>query len=188
MSVAAAGKRPTHATAQRDDTRWDEAVDEHRTALAAFLDSAELLREDAWSQPWGPGKWTRAQIAEHLALSYEAGIREVTSGEAMTVRVPPFRLKLLRLVLLPHILFHRSIPLRARSPRELRPGEVTTPRPELLRRLRALAERFENEMERAYHSGGGGLTHPYFGKLDAVKGMRFMAIHVEHHTRQIARG
>jgi hypothetical protein len=186
MAVAAADKHPARA-AERDDARWDEAVDEHRTALAAFLDSVELLRDDAWSQPWAAGKWTRAQIGEHLALSYEAAIREVTGGEAMRVKVPPFRLKLLRLVLLPHILFHRSIPLRARSPRELRPGEVTTPRPALLRRLRELGERFENEMERAYRSGGGGLTHPYFGKLDAVKSMRFMAVHLEHHTRQIAR-
>ena len=187
MAMAAADKHPIRA-APRDDPRWDEAVDEHRTALATFLDTAELLRDEAWNAPWGAGKWTRAQVAEHLALSYEAAIREVTSGEAMPVRVPPFRLKLLRLILLPHILFHRSIPLRARSPRELRPGEVTTPRPELLRRLRELGERFEHEMERAHHSGGGGLTHPYFGKIGAVKGMRFMAVHLEHHTRQIARG
>ncbi|HET7232774.1 MAG TPA: DinB family protein [Longimicrobium sp.] len=186
MSLAAANDRPARA-ADRDDSRWDEAVDEHRTALAALLDAIEALRDDAWRAPWAPGKWTRAQVAEHLALSYEAAIREVGSGQAIATRVPPFRQKLLRLVVLPHILFHRSIPGRPRSPREIRPGEVTAPRAQILVRLRELGERFEHEMERAYHSGGGGLTHPYFGKIGAVKAMRFMAVHLEHHTRQIAR-
>lgn len=187
MAVAAADKHPAR-TARRDDTRWDEAVDEHRTALAAFLDAAEDVRESAWGAPWGPGKWTRAQVAEHLALSYEAAIREVTSGVAMAGKLPPLRQKLLRLILLPHILFHRSIPGRPRSPREIRPGEVTAPRAETLRRLRDLGDRFEHEMERAYHAGGGQLTHPYFGAIGAVKAMRFVAIHLEHHTRQISRG
>ena len=187
MAMAAADKHPIRA-APRDDPRWDEAVDEHRTALATFLDTAELLRDEAWNAPWAPGKWTRAQVAEHLALSYEVAIREVTGGQAMPTKLPPFRQKLLRIILLPHILFHRSIPLKPRSPREIRPGDAPAPRDELLRRLRDLGERFEREMERAYHSGGGGLTHPYFGKIGAVKGMRFVAVHLEHHTRQVARG
>ena len=185
MALAAVNKPAVHP-AERDDPRWDDAVDEHRTALAAFLDAAEALREDTWNAPWGPGKWTRAQVAEHLALSYEAAIREIASGEAMAMKLPPLRQKLLRLVLLPHILFHRSIPGRPRSPREIRPGEVTAPRAQVLRRLRELGDRFEHEMERAYRSGGGGLTHPYFGRIGAVKAMRFVAVHLEHHTRQVA--
>jgi hypothetical protein len=40
-------------------------------------------------------------------------------------------------------------------------------------------------MERGYRSGTARLTHPYFGQIGAVRGMRFMAVHLEHHTRQI---
>jgi hypothetical protein len=183
MAMAAVDKltRP----AERDDPRWDDAVDEHRTALAAFLDTAEDLRDDDWAAPWAPGKWTRAQVAEHLALAYEAAIREVVSGETLSVKVPPFRQKILRWLVLPHILFHRTIPGRVRSPREIRPGEVTAPRAEVLRRLRGLGERFEHEMERGYRGGNARLTHPYFGQIGPVRGMRFMAVHLEHHTRQI---
>ena len=185
MSVAAVNKQPAAAEPSLG-ARWDDAVDEHREALAAFLDAAEQLRDDAWSAPWGPGKWTRAQVAEHLSLTYEAAIREITTGEHVRVRVTGVRQRLLRWVLMPHILFHRSLPVKVVSPREARPAEVTAPRAKVLRRLRDLGERYEAEMERAIGSGGGTLTHPYFGTIPPVKAMRFMAIHIEHHTRQIA--
>jgi hypothetical protein len=177
-------QQPTPAAAP--DARWDEAVDEHRAALAAFLDTAERLKDDAWTAPWGPGKWSRAQVAEHLALVYEVAIREVTTGQGLRPRVTGVRQRLLRWVFLPHILFHRSLPMRVTAPREARPAEVTAPRSAVLRRLRELAVRWETEMERAIGAGGGGLTHPYFGTIPPVKAMRFMAVHIEHHTRQIA--
>ncbi|MFL5540850.1 MAG: DinB family protein [Longimicrobiaceae bacterium] len=183
-TAAAAGKRPTHTATP--DARWDEAVEEHRAALAAFLDVAERLREDAWNAPWAPGKWTRAQVAEHLALVYEVAIRELTTGQGLRVRVTGVRQRLLRWILMPHILFHRSLPLRVVSPRETRPAEVTAPRGAVLRRLRELAVRWEVELERAMEAGRGGLTHPYFGTIQPLKAMRFMAVHIEHHTRQIA--
>ncbi|HSU14707.1 DinB family protein [Longimicrobium sp.] len=187
MAVATVSKQPA-VPAERDDPRWDEAVDEHRAALAAFLNAAEAATDEAWSAPWAPGKWTRAQIAEHLALAYEAALHEIRTGEAMRPRLPPWRQKLLRWVLLPHILFHRTFPLRAVSPREIRPPEATRPRREQLRRLRELGERFEVELDVARRGGGGGISHPYFGRVGPVKGMRFVAVHIEHHTRQIAKG
>ncbi|HEV7590333.1 MAG TPA: DinB family protein [Longimicrobium sp.] len=185
MSVAAPAEKHSRPTAA-PDARWDEAADEHRAALAAFLEIAEGLRDDAWSSPWGPGKWTRAQVAEHLALTYEIAIRELTTGEGLRVRVTGVRQRLLRWILMPHILFHRSLPVRVTAPREVRPPEATAPRAAILRRLRELAVRWEAEMERAIRAGGGGLTHPYFGTIPPVKAMRFMAIHIEHHTRQVA--
>jgi len=187
MRVASAAEKHPGRTPGADPN-WDEAVDEHRAALAAFFDAAERLRDDAWSAPWGPGKWTRAQVAEHLALTYEIAIRELTTGEGLRVRVTGVRQRLLRWVLMPHILFHRSLPIRVVAPREVRPPEVTMPRAALLRRLRELGVRWEAEMERAIGAGGGGLTHPYFGTIPPVKAMRFMAVHIEHHTRQIAAG
>jgi len=185
MSVASARKHP-NPSVDLGDPRWDEAVEEHRAALAAFLDVAERLRDDDWSAPWGPGKWTRAQLAEHLSLVYEAAIRELTTGVGVRVKVTGIRQRILRWVFMPHILFHRSLPVKVMSPREARPAEVTAPRAEVLRRLRELGVRYEMEMERAIRGGGGTLTHPYFGTLPPVKAMRFMAIHIEHHTRQLA--
>ena len=171
----------------RADRRWHEAVDEHSAALAAYLETAEGVRDDAWTRPWAPGKWSPALITEHLSLVYEAAIREATVGEPMRVKGPAWRRRLLKLVLLPHILFHGSLPLRAPSPREARPGEPRAPRNGALRALRELGERYELEMERARGAGRGGLTHPFFGHVEPVKAMRFVAIHMEHHRKQVAR-
>jgi DinB superfamily len=187
MGMATVRQHHPTLTADRDDPRWDEAVEEHRTALAAFLDAAEALDDDAWRSPWAPGKWTRAQVAEHLALTYEAALRELATGEAVRLRMTGWRQRVARWIVLPHILFHRTLPVRVRSPRETRPPEqVPARRAEVLRRVRDLGERCELELDRARRDGGGSLTHPYFGRLAPVKAMRFVAVHLEHHTRQIA--
>jgi DinB superfamily len=183
---------PTSSAAQpttdaRADRRWHEAVDEHRAALAAYLETAEEVRDDAWTRPLAPGKWSPAEVTEHVTLAYEVLLVELREGRGMRVKGPPWRRTLLRWVLLPHILFHGTIPLRPPAPRELRPGPPRAPRAEALRILRDLGERFEHEMTRARAAGGGWITHPYFGTVEPVKGMRFVGIHLEHHRKQVAR-
>lgn len=173
-------------TATRADTRWHAAVEEHQVAVAAYLDTAAALSDDAWARPWAPGKWTRAQVTEHVVLTYRALIAEVVEGTAMRLRMTRLRRAVLRTVLLPHILFHRTFPLKAVSPREVRPSDSGMGREEALRELRALAARFEEEAEKRRIRGGGQVTHPYFGAVDLTRGMRFCAVHLEHHRRQIA--
>ena len=184
MAVSSPHPTPSSGRASR---RWEEAYADHREALAAFLDTASALPDEAWEEPWGPGKWTRAQVAEHLSLAYEAVIHELQTGEGMALKLTPWRRNVTRWILLPHILFHRSFPLRAPSPREIRPREPRAPRAEALRQLRELGGRFEETMERAVREGGGWVTHPFFGRVAPLKSIRFMAVHLEHHRRQIAR-
>ncbi|HEX2204676.1 MAG TPA: DinB family protein, partial [Longimicrobium sp.] len=145
MSSSAAAERTARAT----DRRWEEACDEHRVALAAYLDTAEGLSDEAWTRPWAPGKWTPAEITEHLTMTYEVVIGEMETGRGMAMKTSGWRLRLLRWVLLPHILFHRSLPLKARAPREVRPASVRAPRHEALRQLQALGETFEQRFDRA---------------------------------------
>jgi hypothetical protein len=175
------------AIARTLDPRWIAAADEHRVAVAAYLESADGLDEGAWKRPWATGKWTPAQITEHLTLSYEALLAELCEGRAMALKMTPWRRRLSRWIILPHILFHRSFPLRVPAPREIRPGPPRAGQKEALRALEQLAERFEERLQDAYLSGGGGLTHPYFGPVDPVRGLRFVAVHLEHHRRQVAR-
>ncbi len=169
------------------DTRWDAAVEEHHESLAAYLEAAGKLTEEAWTRPWSPGKWTPAEITEHLALLYEALLRELRTGEGIRIRVHGWRQKMLRTIVLPHILFHRSIPLRVRGPREVCPGAPRAPREALLHVLRELGERCEAELDRARLAGAGHLTHPFFGRLEPVKAMRFIAAHMDHHRAQVER-
>ncbi len=169
----------------RGEAGWKRAVEEHRDAVRRFVATAEGLGADAWVRPRAPGKWSPAQTAEHLVLAYEAVLRELAGGGGVRPRVTGWRQRVLRWVLLPHILFHRSFPLRAVSPREIRPPEVHSDRGALLARMRELAARTERELDAA-RATGARATHPYFGALPATPALRFMAVHVEHHLRQIS--
>jgi hypothetical protein len=172
----------------RADARWHAVVEEHQVALAAYLDTAARLPDAAWTRPWSAGKWTPAQITEHLVMTYRVFIGEMNGGPAMKLKLTPFRRRLLKLLMLPHMLFHRTFPRGARAPREVRPVD-DAPLPakaEALARMRELGERFEREANRARAGGWNHVTHPYFGQIDLKRGVRLAAVHIEHHQRQLA--
>ena len=177
---------PAGAGAHAPDARWRRALEEHRAALRSLVAGIESAGERLWAEPRADGAWTPAQLAEHLALTYEVAIREMREGTALRLRTGRAMRTLLRWVLLPHILFHRTLPVRARSPREARP-ESATPisRGEIVFRLRERAEEFERAVVRAHETRTGGLTHPYFGWLPPLRALRFVTVHLEHHTRQL---
>lgn len=166
---------------------WERARREHARAVDALIARIESIAPERWGEPAPAMSWTPAQIAEHLALTYEAGLRELSGEGAMHLRLTPLRRRLLRWFLLPHMLFHRTLPIRAVAPREVRPGEAGADQREIVPRLRELARTFEAEISRAGDSGGG-LTLPYFGVIPPLRTLRFVTVHLEHHTRQLPGG
>jgi len=184
------GLRPRHfdrltmtGRNRRGDARWERASEEHRNAVRGFAATARGLAPEAWSRPRAPGKWSPAQVAEHLVLAYEVIGRELDGGEGARIVVTGWRQRVLRWVVLPHVLFHRSFPLRAVSPRETRPHEASADRAAVLERMCTLADRVEHGLAARRDAR---LTHPYFGPVPALTALRFCAVHVEHHRRQIA--
>jgi hypothetical protein len=167
------------AAAGRSDGRWERAVSEHRAALDAFLEFAAAVPAQAWDRPSEEGKWTPAEVTEHLALAYEAALRELEGGGAMRPRKGPFWQRLLRWFLLPHMLFYRTMP-RSAAPRETRPAPTGLTQGEGITRLRELA--FTAEAAWGARPDAR-LTHPYFGALDRSKMFRLAALHLEHHQR-----
>lgn len=166
---------------------WGAAQREHQEAVERFIRSCQQVPADRWRHPLAAGKWSPAQVAEHVCLTYEALLHELGGGAGMRPRVGTGMQRLLRWVMLPHILFHRSFPVRARAPRETRPGDAHPDCAVVLARLRDVAERFEHELNRARGNGEVHLTHPYFGCVEPVKTLRFCAVHLEHHRRQLER-
>src|SRR5680860_1007207 len=149
------------------DASWARALQEHREALATFLESAASVDMPRWMRPVAPDKWTPGQITEHLSLAYEAVLTELAGGPSLAPRVTGWRRRILRTLIFPHILFHRSFPLRAISPREIRPPapESLQGRDGALHRLRELGTAVERDIEAARTMGTTSLTHPYFGDI-----------------------
>ena len=172
----------------RAESRWRAALAEHTQAAAAYVAAGNQLGLEAWQRPWSPGKWSPAQLTEHLSVTYRVLLSELSGGEGMRLKLSPFRRAMLRMVVLPHMLFHRTFPKRAPAPREVRPGDGPFPaQAEALAQLSGLAEALNQAGERAKAEGRRSVTHAYFGPLDLTRGMRLCAVHLEHHGRQLRR-
>lgn len=170
------------AVGKSKSRRLERAVSEHRAALSSFVEFVRRLDGAEWTRSSGEGKWTPAEVTEHLALAYEAAVRELETGAPMAPKLSRGRQSVLRWLLLPHMLFHRTMP-RVRSPREARPARSAASVAEGLARLQQTALRFE----RAYQEREDAqLTHPYFGPLSRVQAFRLSALHLEHHQRLLS--
>jgi hypothetical protein len=138
-----------------------------------------------WKAARAPGKWSPAEITEHLSLTYEHLLGELRGGPPMRVKGSWLFRFLARYRFLPKLLRDGTVPPGVRAPREVRPRIPTEDRLEALERFQALAVEFEEEITSRRASGAGALTHPYFGRLGPDRGIRFVEVHIRHHIRQL---
>ncbi len=167
------------------DADWQKRCDDHQREIGRFLADAERLDDAAWMLAPAAGKWCPGQIAEHLVLSYAAMRRELAGGVGLRLRTRFWRRLLIRWRYLPMILKERRLPAGAPAVREIRPPEAPRPRTVVTADLRDQADLFEQELGRARATGGGRLTHPFFGRLSAAEALRFVAVHAAHHRAQL---
>jgi hypothetical protein len=163
----------------------EEALARHRAAVVAFLASAATTDSDAWTRPTAEGKWSPAQVAEHLFLAVQAVKGELEQGSPMRFVLPAWKRFLLRRAVLPRLLATGRFPAGARAPREIRPSLPTTSREEALRRLESAAAEFEAACRQAPRVEKLRLGHPYFGALPATDLIRILAWHTLHHRAQL---
>ena len=161
---------------------WERASREHQAAVEGFIAAAASIPAEAWHAPLRPGGWTPAQVAEHVVLSYEVFAGQLAGDPEMKRILGPVKQALLRWVLLPHVLFHRSFPVTAGAPREVRPRGPGVERADLEPRLRLAADRLARDVR---VSSLPHIRHPYFGPLPLRRAFRFVAVHTEHHTKQL---
>jgi hypothetical protein len=171
----------------RTTSRMTRSRTLHDDAVAAYVARARALEELTWSAPLQPGKWSPAEITQHLTLTFEVLTRELRGGPGMRVRVKPLKRLLLRLTLVRRMLRGGPFPRGAPAPRELRPEPV----PGVTREdaLAAMTQRAAAFVELAGRTHAAGrprsLTHAYFGAMSLPDAMLMSARHVEHHTRQL---
>lgn len=161
---------------------WDEARRLHAEAATELVSAAEAIPTDRWLLPRADGKWSPAEIVEHLTLAYDVLLRELGGGPGMQIRTTLWQRLLLRLTLFPKILRGEPFPANARAPREMRPAMPAIDQPSAIARFRDLAARFDSETREVR---SGRLTHAYFGRSSVQKGVILCARHVQHHLQQL---
>lgn len=158
------------------------ALDAHRRAVHDFLASARAVPAAQWDRPRAEGKWSPGQVAEHVALSYEAS-HGVFLGRVPGEAPPRFLRPLLRIFLLGPVLRMGRFPAASRAPAVLRPQGTPAAAALLLDRVQAAATAFERAAESA---GGVAIDHPAFGRLPVVDFVRLQEIHTRHHRAQLS--
>jgi hypothetical protein len=164
---------------------WGALQEAHQRSIDDFIARAASIAGPAWEEACGPGKWSPAQIAEHLRLTYAVIGEELAGGNGIRIRTRWWRRQLLRFKALPLILAQGVIPQRAMAPREIRPGPGPFSRPQVLAALRAGATAVEAALLRQRSDRGAGITHHVFGRLTPVQALRFATVHNRHHAAQL---
>lgn len=164
----------------------EEPLSEHAAALESFLRRASEVREEDWSRPRGPGKWSPAEVTEHVRLSFEVLLAELRDGTAMRIVVPAGKRFVLRRLLLPRIMRTGEFPKGARAPKEVRPTPTSATRADALARLAAAAREFGDACAGLPNPRSRRLTHAYFGGIRVPTVLRFLARHTRHHEKQLA--
>jgi hypothetical protein len=165
--------------------KWDEAIARHDAVAAAFSKTASLVSPDSWFLPMAEGKWSPAQVAEHLSQTYRIVICELRGEKGIRIRSPWLLRQVLRQTVLRSIYRKRRLPKGARAPSEIAPKVVEETQQQAVEKFTQLAREFEAAARTAETVEGRKLTHHIFGEIDVLPGIDFIAIHIEHHHRQI---
>jgi hypothetical protein len=166
--------------------RISDALLAHREAVRSFAERAAALPDAAWLAAPAPGRWSPAEITEHLRLTYAGLAEELAGGPGIRVRLRGFRFLVARLYFMPRVLRSGVFPPGVRAPREVVPADANPDRNAALRAFAEQAGAFERLIEPRLSARSGGNTHPFFGRLTPEQSLRFAEIHTRHHARQIS--
>ena len=167
---------------------WPGALADHRASAHAFAARVEGVPVSEWRLPRGAGKWSPAEESLHVRQVYDVLIDALHGGPGLRSRVPEWKAELIQLLALPLFLAAGRLPRGVRAPRAVAPDPVeacAAGPAERADELRRRAMEFEDALVAADGEGRTiALRHPYFGRLNGVKALRFVALHTRHHLRQ----
>jgi hypothetical protein len=164
-------------------TEIETAIAENRAAVAEFIAVARGLDATTWTTPLGEGRWSPAQVAEHLALVYEYN-RKVVTGTAGR-GAPRFLQPVLRWFIVSQTLKAGRFTRKGRAPAIFRPSAAPAPAATVLARLTTAMTGMEVDIRSGHPAGRHTVDHPFFGRLQTVDWIRLQAIHARHHRSQL---
>jgi hypothetical protein len=159
-------------------------LEDNRRAVSAFITAAQAVPQSAWSTPRAPGKWSPAQVTEHVAIAYEVS-RSILNGQ-YTGGAPPRVLRpIIRTLFLRPVLKSGRFTRRGRAPAAFEPSTSPGNVADVTARVNNAAGAFQRDVAAAAAAGRGVLDHPFFGRIALADYARLQAIHTRHHAQQL---
>jgi len=154
----------------------------NRSAVAELIGAAEKTGS-AWSAPTAPGKWSPAQLVEHVSRSMEESANEVVGAPSKFFTLPTFVRPLLRGLFFKRVLKKRTFP-RARTGKAFDPASGPATPAEGRKRIEGALARLEQAC-RTQAAKGPGMSSTLFGAVSIDEYATFQEIHTRHHRKQL---
>ena len=153
-----------------------------RAALDELIRAADACA-GVWAIPAAPGKWSPAQVVEHVARSFEAGALDLVGKRSGLVNLPaPVRF-VARKLLFERVLARGRFP-RAKTNGAMDPVAGSASPAEAADRLDGVWRRFAD----ACAAASGDLARSrVFGNVPIAAYVQFHELHARHHTAQMVR-
>lgn len=161
----------------------EEAFAAQRAAADSFTRAARAVPDAMWNVPRAPGKWSPAQVADHVAVSTRVA-HDTMAGKPVMRGIPAF------LRWLPRMLFFNKVlssgfPATSKAPAVFAPAHEPMPRGDLLARLDTDTAAFESGVRAAARGGATQFEHMFFGRIAFADYVTFNALHLDHHREQL---
>ncbi len=158
------------------------AAADSRAALEELITAAEAA-ESRWTTPREPGKWSPAQVTEHVAITFEQAA-SMMSGEAHGFPSVPFFVKpIARTFVLNRTIKSGTFP-SAKTFKAFDPPAGPESPAAARARLMAAHDRYIAACT-ACDERDGLIESSVFGRVPSEDYMRFMTLHTLHHRKQI---
>jgi hypothetical protein len=162
-------------------TNLDTALASNRSATDELMTVAERAGSK-WTTPRAPGKWSPAQVTEHVARSFEEAANMI-GGRPTSLPTIPALFRPLGGWMFRRILRTGKFP-KVKTSRAMNP-EMTPTAPANPAEARARLQSALATFERECLARPGRFTHTSFGEISVEDYVRFTELHTRHHTKQI---
>ena len=163
-----------------------EALRQNRAAVDEFLADVDRMGAE-WAAPRAPGKWSPAQLTEHVARALEQSGKVIAGQPSVFPTFPIFLRPVMRGLFFNSIVKTGRFPGSARTNKPMDPeGGPATPA-EGRQRLQTALGALE-AATRAHGPGDQKVNTTTFGRVTLHDYVLFQAHHTRHHRAQLGVG
>src|SRR5712692_10108315 len=163
-----------------------EALTANRAAVDAFLAVVDRSAS-IWTTARAPGKWTPAQVTEHVARAYDESGKLCTGQTTAFPTLPRLLRPVARAFLFNRVLRKGTFP-KAKTNNAMNPKSGPATPAEGRKRLETAVNGFEQQARAIATAGDARLASATFGDVSLCHWARFQECHTRHHQAQLKVG
>jgi hypothetical protein len=161
----------------------EDAITANRDAAKRFLATARGVAKEKWAQPVAPGKWSPAQIADHVAVTMEVSLKAI-KGDTSMGSIPRFVRFIPRVFGFNATIKKGKFPEKQRGPAIFAPSSGHPTYEASSERLERALVALETHARQLAAANTHSFEHSFFGRVGVADYIRFGALHLVHHEKQ----